>query len=452
MNKDSLLKETIFGRWGVKIQLVLLLIFGGGLRCALAPLVRGLPFDITTFYTWAIYLTQNGLHTIYYDSEVFCDYPPLYLLVLRGLGWLIKTFSLDEHQIILVLKMPAILADLACGLLIYKIFSFSGRSRLALTAAALMILHPVSIYDSAIWGQIDSLTLFFQLISIFAVLRGYFVFALVLSALNILIKPQGLILLPIVLLVIIQARAWKALLLGTLASFLTAIVVTFPFTLNLAETLPLLWNNYLKQAALYPYSAVQTFNFWGLTGMWLPDQRNIFTNQPEAIWFLQHRTWGLVFFGSALGLSLLYCKRLLTHNRAQVIWLSSAFLLSAFFMFPTRMHERYLFSGLFFALAGATFDPRLWWAFGVYSVTQFLNLLYVFPGETLYLLEEPGISLNQLIVDFNLRIMPWVTDLIIVLNLLVFGMLSYYLFKEILAAPAKQSLRNNPLDSTGQDA
>lgn len=407
-----------------------------GVRWMLAAVIPGHPVDINNFYEWCIYVTRHGLAQIYVDPSIFCDYPPLYLLVLRGVGWFIQVFELDRGQILLALKLPAILADLLCAWLIYGVFRFYGRLRLALPAAALLLFHPVSIFESAIWGQIDSLTLVLQLGSILALLNRQVAWALVLTALNILVKPQGLVLLPLILLVACYERAWRGLVWGTVLSFGTAVVVTLPFTQGLAATFPLLWHQYVEQAALYPFSSANAFNIWGLTGLWLPDSRSIVNNQPDAVWFLQHRTWGLVLLAGAFSACLFYARRMLSLDRDRAIWLSAALLLVAFYLFPTRMHERYLFSGLFFLLTGAALNARMWWPFGLYSFTLAVNLFFIFPAQQIYLLEGLGHTLNVMLNRWNSLFTPPGIAVVIALNVGLFGWLFYRLWREAMVAGA----------------
>ena len=56
-----------------------------------------------------------------------------------------------------LLKLPAILADLAMGWLAWSMTRELGASRWrARLAAVLVVVNPVTWFDSVVWGQVDS--------------------------------------------------------------------------------------------------------------------------------------------------------------------------------------------------------------------------------------------------------------------------------------------------------
>lgn len=403
------------------LVLSLCLLLGLALRLALAPLVKGHPTDIQNFLAWCVYVSRDGLFALYHNPGVFCDYPPLYPLVLRGLGAVAESLQPSMSGFVTLLKTPAILADLGCSLLIYRLLRQGPGARWALGGALLYLLHPVSLYLSAVWGQIDSLTLLLQLLALERTQRGHHAQGLVLSALNILLKPQGLILLPLQICVALRDRAWRDLALGTLGSCLLAIGLSLPVTQELGSTLPWLWQQYSAQAALYPHSSIQAFNLWGLSGMWLPDHRSLLTQQEHAVWWLQHRSWGLLAFASAYALALWQYLRRAKDNPNAALWLSAALILLAFFLLPTRMHERYLFSGLFVLIPAMAYAPRLKLLFGLYSGTLLLNLLWEFPGQHAARLEAIGAQALQPVLGMTQALTPDVITGLCLLNLAGLG-------------------------------
>ena len=63
------------------------------------------------------------------------------------------------------LKALPILADLAIGWLVHSmVLELGGRRRLALAAAAVAVLNPISWFDSVVWGQVDSVGVVFLLL------------------------------------------------------------------------------------------------------------------------------------------------------------------------------------------------------------------------------------------------------------------------------------------------
>ncbi|HTA54744.1 MAG TPA: glycosyltransferase family 39 protein, partial [Candidatus Acidoferrales bacterium] len=71
-----------------------------------------------------------------------------------------------------LVKLPAILADLGVGALVYAIVRRFAGTGYALGAAALYLLNPATIYISALWGQVDSISGGLALLEIYLLLRS----------------------------------------------------------------------------------------------------------------------------------------------------------------------------------------------------------------------------------------------------------------------------------------
>ena len=102
----------------------LVLLFGGALllRLVLGAAFTGYETDMNTFKAWAGLVDSLGMNQIYY-SDVFLDYPPGYLYILWFLEKLRQLLGLDAagSGFTLLIKLPSILADLACGWLLYRL-------------------------------------------------------------------------------------------------------------------------------------------------------------------------------------------------------------------------------------------------------------------------------------------------------------------------------------------
>lgn len=102
---------------------LLLLVFGGALllRLLLAYTTHGFSNDIACFAAWADRIFTLGPGQ-FYSAEMFTDYPPGFMYVLYLIGALRSLLQIpyysDLH--ILLLKLPAILCDIACGFLLYR--------------------------------------------------------------------------------------------------------------------------------------------------------------------------------------------------------------------------------------------------------------------------------------------------------------------------------------------
>ncbi len=146
-----------------------------------------------------------------------------------------------------LVKVPAILADLGIGVLLYGIVKRFASTGYALGAAALYLLNPATIYISAAWGQVDSIAGGLALLAIYALLRSsdearaiaraiccWIVGAWLAFGYSLLIKPQAAVLLPLIVafaFVNPQRRRERLLAtaVGAAAAIVLALLVAEPF-------------------------------------------------------------------------------------------------------------------------------------------------------------------------------------------------------------------------------
>ncbi len=352
----------------------------------------GFKTDIATYAAWAIALAQHGFGS-FYSTVGFADYPPGYFYVLAVVGHIwIKFFPHDRGYgaLYALVKLPAILADLGVGALLYAIARRFAGTGIALGVAALYLLNPATIYISASWGQVDSIAGGLALLAVYALLRsedpsnrpsgsavlnaqtGWIVFAWLAFGYSILIKPQALVLLPLLIaFAFVDASRRRARIvataIGIAAALVLALVLSEPFhSGNPVNTLHWLYERYAFGSNVYPYNSVNAFNLWALRGtLWLPDSQYIFV--------LPQWGWGLLLVLAALALIV---WRYIQDRTPQALLEGCAIATLAFFVLATRMHERYLFNGLLFTIACVPFARRYLWGAVALSVVLFANLIY----------------------------------------------------------------------------
>ena len=136
---------------------------------------EGFKTDVSTYAAWAIGLSRHGFST-FYSTVGFADYPPGYFYILAVVGHIWNAFFAAHDPGFAILryfvKLPAILADLGVGALLYAVVRRFASERVALGAAALYLLNPAVIYISALWGQVDSISGGFALFAVYALLRS----------------------------------------------------------------------------------------------------------------------------------------------------------------------------------------------------------------------------------------------------------------------------------------
>ncbi len=233
------------------------------------------------------------------------------------------------------MKIPAILADLGIGYLIFKLtkkkfFVF------------LYLFNPAVIYVSTVWGQIESLPIFFLLLSFFFLPKRYYLshFAFVLAVLS---KQTALWLLPVYLVVWYRRGGLKTLLRGLTLQAIVFVLFYFPFTLSLNP-----FSLYLATlAGSSTLASDQAFNFW----YFLFSGRRI--EDSTLLLGISVRLWSLVLLAiSGLSVCFWLWKKKITAASA-LFWISVV----AFF-WQTRVHERHLAPAIVFLLV--TDYPKKW--------------------------------------------------------------------------------------------
>lgn len=339
------------------------------IRLVLAATTKGYAVDVGTFSAWAAHAAE-GL-TSFYSPGYFADYPPGYLYVLWGIGKvrLLLNLGFDTPAFLVLLKLPAILADAATVWVLHRLARRYSPDPEALALAALYAFNPAVILDSAVWGQVDGVLTLFLLLGAF-LLEERPAWSGASFAAALLVKPQALIFAPVPLLWFWtrfsreQRRPAAADLLAFAGAgvFLFAVAV-WPFS---AEQGPgWILSKYWSTLSSYPYAALNAFNFFALVGGNL-------ASTAEKLLFWPYATWGRFFL---LVICLFVALAWFRGRDSSRFWYTPLFLAVAVFVLSTKMHERYLFPALAFGLAYAVVTrARLaLWIFAGLSVTQFFN-------------------------------------------------------------------------------
>jgi dolichyl-phosphate-mannose--protein O-mannosyl transferase len=295
--------------------------------------------------------------------------------------------------------------DLVDAWLIYAIVKRYAREAVALGAAALFVLNPATIYVSAYWGQIDSVSWGGVLLALWLALRSSdeprkltarLVWAWLAIAFSILIKPQGT-LVAVVLLAFafapldadLRMRRLRATAIGLGVSLLLALGVAALFhpSANPVELIAWLFDRYRIGSAVYPYNTVNAFNLYAIKQtFWQSDLAALPLAGINlgAMWL-----WGVVL---VLAASALIVARYL-QERTDRAFLEAAMLVAfAFFVLATRMHERYIYGAFLLAFPLLAFGRRQIWTAVVLSFTTLLNLVYSFAYQTVMETHPAGVD------------------------------------------------------------
>ncbi len=312
-----------------------------------------LPLDHGTFVAWANSLATEGFRNFY---NGWSDYLPGYPYILWLLGKINLLGIIPEN---LLFKFPAILADLATGLLIYKILSRSKGEKWGLIGSAIYIFNPAVFANSSLWGQVDSLTALASMLAVYLLPVNLFLSAAVLSV-GTLIKPQAAFLLPVIVFMLIKNKNSLFDFVKYAACGLFIFVAAFiPFWSH-STLLAFIYERLNLSLNQYPYISVNAFNFWGIVGLWNRDtiysQLTGYTLVLLSVVFLSLKLWKV--------------------KHAEYYLMS--FVFGASFVFFTRMHERHLLP-VFAPLAIAVVEnPVFLIPYMGFSATYVANLYYAY--------------------------------------------------------------------------
>ena len=336
------------------------------LTLAVSLLVRLLLFryhgyyiDENNFKAWYNTAAEKGLYG-FYDST-WSDYPPFNIYIFWIFGKL--AHAIGPGSLYLLIKLPQNLFDLATAYLIFRFVRQRYSFLFALGAMAVYALNPATIFDLAVWGQMDSVYTFFMVASLYSALRSRYELSGGLFSLAILTKPQSVVLLPVLAYLILKNGGWKRALSSSVVFIALIFIVIAPFHWN--NPITFLIDRYKEGYTLYPFNSLNAYNFWALLGFFKDD------TAPHL--GLSYQTWGTIAFLIFAAFVMWQFHRK-PGGRAPVF---AVFLLMfGFFMLMTRMHERYLFPA--FALLAMSFSPRHPpWLYVGLTGTFFANVAYV---------------------------------------------------------------------------
>lgn len=390
------------------------LILGFIVRIIAAVSYRGHETDMNCFSGWSDMLFNNGLSQ-FYLSEGFHDYPPGYVYIMYVLGAIKSIFRLDGPVWWAVLKLPSIIADLGMGYLAYAITKKSYSQKAGAIVSAFIVFNPAVIFNSCIWGQVDSVLAIFCALAVYFIAEKRAVASFFAFAAAILIKPQAIFFAPVIAFGVIEeifistedesgdrwvlcspfpAKKLIKTVLWALAAVAAVFVLFMPFGTNPLHGIEVILKQYIETVGQYNYATINAFNLYGAIG----------------------QNWtGLSVVTSVIGYLLmaavvvfagvLFFKK----SGKEKYYLVSAILIFGIYMLAPKMHERYAFPGIFMLimLVGASPAGKNFMFYGLYSLSQFFNIAWVLlvyekdPGKYF---KSPVITVASLI---NLAFFAW---------------------------------------------
>jgi Gpi18-like mannosyltransferase len=354
---------------------------GLAISLALHLLLINLPIafsiDMNLFKAWSIWLVQQGFGNFYNYSN--CDYPPAYLYVLWAIG---KTYQLFDPDFAhtggvlftAMIKLPSVLANIGAAILIVIILKpYTTESR-AYAIALIYALNPLIIFVSAVWGQVDGVMIFLMLWAFALIQKNHVIRSGLLIAVMAIVKPLGIFIAPFLFLSQWFRQVWwtgGAIALGGVSLIWLIILPFYGMSANGALTPFLgLYQRLQSTANYYDFASVNAFNIWGWAN-WVHDYTTFAG--------ISYKVIGLAL----LGILILWLGFFLYQQRDQesqfpAHCLAAATMLIGFFMFPTRMHERYMLYSIAFMAISIAVIPIVKWIYWGFTVTGVVNVGYVY--------------------------------------------------------------------------
>lgn len=327
--------------------LLLILLAGLTVRLILSPL-PGNPGDMAINQSWMHSAAELGMRASFekqLDHPQLPNYGPVGIFLYYAMGKLYQATISPPYYIIqpyhrIFAKLPSVAADLGICLLLYTFFKRTKGQSAGLIASAIFAFQPAVLYDSAVWGQTDSIVMALSLASLYSIQRNRIGLGCSLLALACLDKPQALIFIPLFLFIL--PRTPETYVRAFCASTTTVLLVLAPFVTsgNIHSAL----GSTLDAIGFGPRAKMSSFAYnlwWGIFGS------DAFKHNPTERVFsmITYHHVGLMLFACAYLLLLFLLRKpwKSTPQNEDVYWLCAAYISYSFFLFPTGILERYLY-------------------------------------------------------------------------------------------------------------
>jgi len=271
----------------------------------------------------------------------FSNYNPPYLYLL----YLVVRFFPDVSMVA-ALKLPAIIADVLCAVVVFLLvrLKYPNRPALPVLAGGALLFAPTIVLNSSFWGQADSLLALGILGTVYLLARGRPGWAMFAYGLALAVKLQAAFLAPVILALALRRLVpWKTLL-AIPTVLLTALVPAWIAGRSFMDLLGI----YANQASQYEYITMNAFSAY----TWLPGSKQVFNM------FLVPA----LLMGAAVSLGLCYViyKSPQKTTVPLIIEVSLLTMIVVPFFLP-KMHERYFYTADVLSIVFAFFNPGLFW-------------------------------------------------------------------------------------------
>ena len=355
------------------------------MRLVIATNLEKIPLqndDALKYQEWGMVAVTQSIESTYSQRFVRIgvnNQPPGTVYINAGVYTLSQ--SLGDEMYSLMMKIPSIVSDIVLSLLIFLVVAKYSQKKYAYIALSLYIFNPIVIYNSVVWGQIDSINNLIFYTSLMCLLYKKYFLTILLFALSIFIKLSLLPLLPLLIALTLKSmgKEYRRMLLYLVCAISALIVLTLPISTEPGGWLIDFVKN--NSGGELQHITNYTFNFWAV--LFNPDAFALVPKSSEVYFGQKLSLWAYALF-AVFYLPILWIILRSKKVDPQLIFLTSALTCFAMFLFLPRMHERYLYP--FFPLM-ATYiglKNRYYIEYLALTILNFLNLYIVYhPTEFL---------------------------------------------------------------------
>jgi len=300
-------------------------------------------------------------------------YPPLAAYLIHIMGYIHflsdRTMEPLTFTAWLIMEFPVYISDflIALGCML-TVSHFAGK-KMGLIAYILMWLCPGILLTGVLWGQWDSWFIAPCVWCVYFSLKEKWALAGIIYGIAIMLKAQSLVMGPALAYFFLSRNNLKSTGIFAISVLLTVLLIPLPFTIHSGAA----WfqNCYVETfTEILPYSTLKAFNIWMID---LIICRNNDVN--STIFGITKQTIGLILLISCLLISFVICYRRYGNNSLSLPALT-ALTFAVTFLFPTKVHERYIIYFLPFLMISAFIEKNYWITFAGYSVIAIFEVTH----------------------------------------------------------------------------
>jgi Gpi18-like mannosyltransferase len=327
---------------------------------------------------WRNWIDVIGREGIAHGYDNGANYMPLFMYFLWFVNFLMGGVE-RFYQEIYFFKGLILLFDF--GAVLFFIFTlFKARNRQSYFLA--MFLNIALLFNTLLWGQVDAVYTFFAIVSLYTAAKFRIAISLIFLVLCVNSKLQGIVFVPLVILILLQfyheKRFIYELLSGIIAAIIAQGIIVMPFIFN--GTIDKVWHTITHSVGYYPAISMNAFNIWMFFFPKIHHYQLMKVSNLGTFLGITYKLWGLILFCSTSALVLLpYFLQLLYRNKFKnllqwdTVLLTGTLIGILFFYCNTEMHERYIHPAVIMGMAVSLFG-RNYLLYLLLTLAYFANL------------------------------------------------------------------------------